>query len=426
MPPPATVPSMRPSSCWRFARLKLRITVGCLVAILLVSQLQVITFLRAAGYRWTVLSKGEEQCQQQQETPLDQLPLAGNTTKSPPLISSTMKKPRLFDVVLLNSELHWLEIRMNELESVVDTFVIIESEQTFQQHRKPLYFQQALRQPRFARFMDRVLHIVVPNITQTEFERNIHIGGHGPWAVESYLRSKGMQMALETFRPSPGDWVLHSDLDEIPRASTLAKIKLDPNSVVSEHMKMEDKPISQLRLSCNLFYYSYEYKRPVGHVGPNLARFELAPDDVDPTIDDDITFDKDGRRVFTKPLWEDWSNAGIRLRRLGGDLSVPMVENACWHCSWCFSNITQVFNKAASYSHTEHNTLEYMNEKWIVEHFRQGKDLFERDGEVYVYEPPTDIPQYVAEQSARFLYLTHRYQVKNAGFIDVPEHNINY
>ncbi|KAF9969569.1 hypothetical protein BGZ73_008041 [Actinomortierella ambigua] len=343
------------------------------------------------------------------------------STEVPPIVQPS--QPRIFDTVLLNDELEWLEIRMNELDKVVDVFVVIESEQTFQRGYKPLYFQQATRSKTFSRFMDRVLHIVVPNITEAEEDRNRKIGGDGPWAIETYLRNKGVQMALQTFRPTPGDWVLHSDVDEIPRASALAKIKAS-----SSPLEKENDTQLQIRvLDCGLFYYSYEFKRAESRKGPVLAQFQIAPTDVDPNSDEPIQLNNKGLRVLNKPLWEDWPNVGIRLRGYSyQDTGPNTVTDACWHCSWCFSKISSVYNKAASYSHSEHNTAAYMNNTWIIRHVREGKDLFDRS-DIYNYQgPPTDVPKYVADNPDRFTYLTSRYKAPNAGFLDVPLDSVHF
>ncbi|KAG0255303.1 hypothetical protein DFQ27_006315 [Actinomortierella ambigua] len=319
-----------------------------------------------------------------------------------------VRGPRIFDMVLFSTELEMLEIRMNELESVVDYFVVIESEETFQGHYKPLHFQRASRSEAFARFMPRVLHIVVPNITQAEHDRHHQMGSTGPWIIEDYLRNKGIRTALETLRPSPGDWIIHSDMDEIPRASALAKIKKQKNAA------------SPLVLNCDLYYYSFEFKRDEPRRGPVMAQFQLAPTDVDPSSDEPVVLAQNGIRQFPKPLWEDWPNVGHRLRALVYAPEANIIPDACWHCSWCFSTISQVKSKAASYSHTEHNQATYMNNDWIIQHFQQGRDLFDRP-ETYVYRgPPTDIPQYVADHPEKYAYLTRRYKDPKAAFRDVP------
>ncbi|KAG0254167.1 hypothetical protein DFQ27_007008 [Actinomortierella ambigua] len=384
---PATSAVASSLSCWKMTGwLRILVVLGCFIFAIVVYQ-----------YRQTLSGPRITPPANVVESPSAPIPL------KPPVHG-----PRIYDMFLFNTELEMLEIRMNELDSVVDYFVVIESEETFQGHYKPLYFQKASRSEAFARFMPRVLHIVVPNITLAEHERHHQMGLTGPWIIEEYLRNKGVQTALETLRPSPGDWIIHSDIDELPRASALAKIK-NQKSVTSPSV-----------LSCDLFYYSFEFKRDTPWHGPVMAQFELAPTDVDPSSDEPVVLDKNGIRQFTKPLWEDWPNIGYRLRVLTRDPKANIIPDACWQCSWCFSTIWQVKNKAASYSHADHNQATFMNNDWIIQHFQQGKDLFDRSS-TYVYKgPPTDMPQYVADHPEKYAYLTRRYKDPIAAFTDIP------
>src|SRR5947207_9021921 len=48
---------------------------------------------------------------------------------------------KIYDLILVNSELDMLEIRMHELQHLVDYFVILESPTTFTRNPKPLNFK---------------------------------------------------------------------------------------------------------------------------------------------------------------------------------------------------------------------------------------------------------------------------------------------
>ncbi|KAF9271380.1 hypothetical protein BGZ68_003744, partial [Mortierella alpina] len=114
---------------------------------------------------------------------------------------------------------------------------------------------------------------------------------------------------------------------------------------------------------------------------------------------------------------DNWSHAGHRLRELG---DIPTFEDQCYHCTWCFSNITQVTRKMQSYSHTEHNQEQYRSRQWILDHFSQGIDLFDREGEINDYiEDNQDLPQYVRDSPKRFSYMLRRKGLANAGFVDI-------
>jgi hypothetical protein len=48
----------------------------------------------------------------------------------------------VYDCFIFFNELDLLEIRLNELNNVVDKFVIIEANKTFQNNHKPYYFEE--------------------------------------------------------------------------------------------------------------------------------------------------------------------------------------------------------------------------------------------------------------------------------------------
>lgn len=111
--------------------------------------------------------------------------------------------PRVFDMILLNDELDMLEIRVNELASVVDVFFILEAEYTFSGKPKPLYFSD--HETRFRQFRDKIIHIVIPRLTPDEEEQYAH---YGAWANEKFARNKGLKIATDSRKPNDGDWII--------------------------------------------------------------------------------------------------------------------------------------------------------------------------------------------------------------------------
>lgn len=62
----------------------------------------------------------------------------------------------MLDAVLMSSELDLLEIRMNELDAVVDYFLIVESNATFTGLPKETYF--AKNRARYAKFEHKIIY----------------------------------------------------------------------------------------------------------------------------------------------------------------------------------------------------------------------------------------------------------------------------
>lgn len=69
---------------------------------------------------------------------------------------SAASSTRVLDAVLMSSELDLLEIRMNELDSVVDRFFIVESNTTFTGLPKKTYF--ADNKDRFSKFEHKIVY----------------------------------------------------------------------------------------------------------------------------------------------------------------------------------------------------------------------------------------------------------------------------
>lgn len=65
----------------------------------------------------------------------------------------------IYDCFSFFNELDLLEIRLNTLDKVVDKFILFESTLTHTGNPKPLYYAE--NKDRFAKFSDRIVHIVV-------------------------------------------------------------------------------------------------------------------------------------------------------------------------------------------------------------------------------------------------------------------------
>lgn len=118
----------------------------------------------------------------------------------------TKENIKIYDCFLFFNENDLLEIRLNELNSIVDYFVIVESEYTFTQKKKPIYFDHN----RFNRFKDKIIYIQNRKFTKIP----------DPWYSERIQRNlliEGLKNAKEN------DLIILSDLDEIPRSSKVIK-----------------------------------------------------------------------------------------------------------------------------------------------------------------------------------------------------------
>jgi len=117
----------------------------------------------------------------------------------------------IYDCFTFFNELELLELRLNELDGVVDRFVLVESTTTFSGRPKELIFSK--NRERFKAFADKIIHVVVDDMP----------AGDGPkdhWKREHFQRN-AIARGLANCRPD--DIILISDVDEIPHPETLAQ-----------------------------------------------------------------------------------------------------------------------------------------------------------------------------------------------------------
>ena len=66
---------------------------------------------------------------------------------------------KVYDCFTFFNEFELLEIRLNELDSVVDKFVLVEASKTHQGKEKPLFYNE--NKDRFKKFQDKIIHVIV-------------------------------------------------------------------------------------------------------------------------------------------------------------------------------------------------------------------------------------------------------------------------
>jgi hypothetical protein len=114
----------------------------------------------------------------------------------------------IYDCFPFFNELDLLEIRLMELDPVVDRFVLAEAPVTHAGREKPLFFAENAK--RFAKWRRKIVHVVVDDMPT----------GSDPWERENHQRNaivRGLAKAV------PNDGVIISDADEIPSADAVRR-----------------------------------------------------------------------------------------------------------------------------------------------------------------------------------------------------------
>lgn len=130
----------------------------------------------------------------------------------------------IIDAFPFFNEIDLLEIRLNELSSIVDYFVVCESKKTFSNKDKPLFFLENAN--KFQKFQDKILHVVLESLPD----------GDDPW-VREYAQRKTI---IKFFNRFPNDSVcMLSDADEIPSLESIRSACLllqKQNIVLVKHL----------------------------------------------------------------------------------------------------------------------------------------------------------------------------------------------
>ncbi|OIW34760.1 glycosyl transferase family 17 protein [Coniochaeta ligniaria NRRL 30616] len=295
-----------------------------------------------------------------------------------PRLSPDSTKRKVYDLIMVNDELDWLEIRLNTTYDYVDYFVIVEAQQTFTGHPKPLAIKNNF--DRLKPYHSKIIYHLLEYPAEFNPKRT--------WDREDLQRDATFTQVFPGLKdaqaPSWGDVLVVADVDEIPRPETLRVLR----SCAFPR---------RLTLRSRFYYYGFQFL----HRGPDWAHPQA-------------TYYEGSTRTI-KPT---------NLRNGDGGLQ-PLIYwdkadlwNAGWHCSSCFRTMGELLNKMGSFSHVWMNSKEYRDRDRIADRIRNGKDLWDRAGQVYdKVEGNRDVPPILLREPEKFKYLLDR-DGPTAGFED--------
>lgn len=233
-----------------------------------------------------------------------------------------------------------LESRMEYLDSVVDYFVIVESNVTFVGKQKPLYFAE--NQLRFKKYSHKIVYfpfIFDNSIHKLNFDVEVDIEKCASydtvhWQIEKMQRNH-IANAVKIFDGNP--FVILSDVDEIPSVEAVEFAKL--------HAGNEQIPIASFFVK--LFFYNLH--------------------NMDPNDWLSIIFTNKEILIEKTPQF-------LRSNHRNEELVAP-IANGGWHLSF-FLTPEQIQHKIQNYSHQENNREEFTNIENINRALKEGKSLF--------------------------------------------------
>ncbi len=240
----------------------------------------------------------------------------------------------IYDCFAFFNELDLLEIRLNELNSVVDKFVLVESTRTFQKKNKPLYFEE--NKERFAPFLDKIIHIKLNHFPNFFYKFRTP----NSWDYDNYQKDQ-IKQALKNCHPD--DVIIYSDLDEIPKPDK-----------IREYKDYQGFKVFQMR-----HYYYYL----------NGLEVVSQSDPVPKYWQGSVMCHYKNFSTIKK----------LRMQRDTDKFSKgKIIQDGGWHFAY-LGGVEKIIAKINAYTHTEHNQTEYKNPEKIREQIENGSGLFDND-----------------------------------------------
>jgi len=172
-------------------------------------------------------------------------------------------KNRIIDTVIFNDELDLLHMRLDYLYDIVDWFIIVESLDSFSKKvRKQRYVYES-NQGMFEKYKDKILYY---KIYKLPFDSN-NIAPENKYKNEEYQRDAcgaGLYDLSLKNQIAANDWVIHSDIDEIP------------NRVALMYLQSNTANIAICRMKQKLFYYNVNVLQNQEWYGPVGMRHGLS------------------------------------------------------------------------------------------------------------------------------------------------------
>ncbi len=258
---------------------------------------------------------------------------------------------KLFDCFMYNNEDLVLELRLNTLDNIVHKFIIVESAFDHQGNKKKFNFK--IR--KFKKFRHKIIYLKI-----TSFPKNL-----SDWERENYNRNyikKGITNA------EPNDFIMISDVDEIPLIESLDILKKKKFTVFRQKM----------------IYYRYNL---MNITEPHWFGSKVCK-----------------KKYLRSPQWlrnQKVKNYSFwRIDKINWNI----VKNGGWHFSFVMSNL-MIVKKIKSYAHREFNKKKFTNINLIKKRIKQKKDIFDRNIKFSKIKNEKELPEYILKNKQKFKQL---------------------
>ena len=231
---------------------------------------------------------------------------------------------KIFDCFLYNGENLMLDIRLNILSGIVNKFVIVESQYDHQGNKKKL----KLNLDDYSKFKDKISYLVIDRFPDDC--KN--------WERENFQRNYVFNGLHEA---DDNDYIIISDIDEIPNLSRLGNLTEHKYSVFEQKM----------------FYYKFNL---LNKTHPHWYGSRICK-----------------KKFLKTPQWLRDQKIKIHPFWKFYEIKWNIIKNGGWHFSFLMSPET-IKSKLSSFAHSEYNNSKYNNLSTIKNAIDKHIDLFNR------------------------------------------------
>ena len=253
-----------------------------------------------------------------------------------------------FDCFMYHDEDLVLDIRLNTLNDYINKFVIVESKFDHQGNEKKLNFDL----DNFKKFKDKIIYKAIENFPENQTN----------WERENFQRnfiSEGLNLATEN------DYIIISDIDEIPNFSNLKNIE-DYKYTVFEQ-KMFYYKINLLNKTYPIWFGSKMCKKKYLK-SPQWLR---------------------NQKVKNYSFWKFYK------------IKWNIVKNGGWHFSFLMTP-EKIQKKIKSFAHSEFNINNFTNLNKIKDSVEKGVDIFDRKMDYKKIDFDNTFPNYILNNKNKF------------------------
>lgn len=277
----------------------------------------------------------------------------------------------IYDTFPFFNELELLEVRLHELDPVVDRFVLAEADRTHSNQPKPLHFLE--NRERFARYLPKITHIIVRDCPDTG----------DAWKIEKFQRD-AVGRGLTECRPD--DIILNSDIDEIPRASAVRdlsrQMRFSTHPAVVLRSALLRRP-AVVRVARNIF----KKHHPLVRVFQQRQHYHFLN-----CVSRSLPWWDGTRAVFHR----DFTRA--RELRMWKGRRIP---DAGWHFSY-MGGVERVRQKLQAFAHQEYNRPEYTDASRVEAALREGRWALGGEHPLEFVTLDASYPAFIREHRKRF------------------------